>query len=148
MVVYVADTLARLSEDVVRRRLARLPEWSGDQHQLTRTIEPSTEAVRSHLSRVLDLSPYGGDLHWEDGRLVITLRTEGAGGVTAYDIALAQRIDDVLIDAPPEEAPPEHSPPQDAPPEDVAEGKDIHGDNRWYETVEVGHGSTQSSGRP
>lgn len=133
MVVYVADALARLSEDVVRRRLARLPEWSGDGHQLVRTLDRSTDALQSHLSRVLDLSPYGGDLRREDGRLVITLCTEGAGGVTAYDIALAQRIEDVLIDTRLE---------------DVAEDGDIHGDHRRNETVEVGYGSTQSSGRP
>jgi hypothetical protein len=97
----VSDTPARLTDDDVRRKLGWLPHWSGDERGLTRIINEPTEDLRLHLRRVLDLSPHGGDLRQDADCLIITLRTESAEGVTAYDIALAQRIDDVLIDAVP-----------------------------------------------
>ena len=97
----VPDAPARLTDHDVRRKLGRLPHWSGDEHGLTRIISEPTDGLREHLQRVLDLSPHGGELHHDPYRLIVTLRTESADGVTAYDMALAQRIDDVLIDAGP-----------------------------------------------
>jgi pterin-4a-carbinolamine dehydratase len=105
-----SDPPARLTEDAVQRRLDRLEDWSGGADALTRVITEPPGGLHEHLRRVLDLSPHGGELDQETDRLVVTLRTESAHGVTAYDIALAQRIDDVLIDAGPaiEAADPAH----------------------------------------
>jgi pterin-4a-carbinolamine dehydratase len=95
------DPPARLTEDEVQRRLDRLEDWSGDADALTRVISEPPGGLHEHMQRVLDMSPHGGELDEEMDRLIVTLRTESVGGVTAYDIALAQRIDDVLIDAGP-----------------------------------------------
>ena len=95
------DPPARLTDDEVQRRLDRLEDWSGDADALTRVINEPPGGLHEHLQRVLDMSPHGGELDQETDRLIVTLRTESAYGVTAYDIALAQRIDDVLIDAGP-----------------------------------------------
>jgi pterin-4a-carbinolamine dehydratase len=96
-----SDTPARLTEDEVQQRLGQLSDWSGDAQALTRVISEPPGGLHDHLRRVLDLSPHGGELDQEVDRLIVTLRTESAHGVTAYDIALAQRINDVLIDAGP-----------------------------------------------
>lgn len=100
--VQVANVPARLEPETVRRRLERMPAWSGDANELRRTLGRPAEGLWQHLQTVLDLSPHGGEIRRDGGELVVALRTESAGGVTAYDIALAQRIDDVLIDARPE----------------------------------------------
>ena len=92
----------RLSDDEVRQRLGQLPDWSGDAHALTRVFDTPPDGLHEHLRRVLDLSPQGGELADDVDRLIVTLRTASADGVTAYDIATAQRIDDVVIDAGPE----------------------------------------------
>jgi pterin-4a-carbinolamine dehydratase len=96
-----ADTPVRLTDDEVQQRLGQLSDWSGDAQALTRLISEPPGGLHEHLRRVLDLSPHGGELYQDVDRLTVTLRTESAHGVTAYDIALAQRIDDVLIDAGP-----------------------------------------------
>ena len=104
------DPPARLTEDEVQRRLDLLDDWSGDADALRRVITEPPNGLHEHLRRVLDMSQHGGELDQEMDRLIVTLRTESAHGVTAYDIALAQRIDDVLIDAGPaiEAADPAH----------------------------------------
>ncbi len=93
---------ARLSDDEVRQRLGQLPDWSGDAHALIRVLETPPDGLHEHMRRVLDLSPQGGELTEDVDRLIVTLRTASADGVTAYDVATAQRIDDVVIDAGPE----------------------------------------------
>lgn len=93
---------ARLSDDEVQQRLGQLPDWSGDAHALTRVFQAPPDGLHDHLRRVLDLSPQGGELAEDVGRLIVTLRTASADGVTAYDIATAQRINDVVIDASPD----------------------------------------------
>lgn len=92
---------AILGPDEVRRKLAYLTDWCGDEHALHRTItrpDGSVHAWRQHLERVLEVSGHGGRIVHEDGCITVELRTESVHGVTAYDIALAQRIDDVLLD--------------------------------------------------
>jgi pterin-4a-carbinolamine dehydratase len=90
-----------LSGEQVRHRLGWLPDWSGDEHNLTRTLTPREEelsGLRQHLEGVLEVSGRGGQIHQGDGSLTVELRTPSAHGVTSYDVALAQRIDHMLLD--------------------------------------------------
>ncbi len=93
--------VASLSGDQVRHRLGWLPDWSGDQNNLTRTLTPrdvELSRLRQHLEGVLEVSGHGGQIHQGDGSLTVELRTPSAHGVTLYDVALAQRIDHMLLD--------------------------------------------------
>jgi pterin-4a-carbinolamine dehydratase len=92
---------ATLSAEEVHDRLSWLPDWSGDEHTLTRTLAPPQEelgGLLQHLEGVLEVSGHGGRIHQGDGQLTVELWTASANGVTSYDVALAQRIDHMLLD--------------------------------------------------
>ncbi len=106
-------TPAPLAHDEVRRKLVYLTDWSGDEKRLRRTITRPPDEIGGlchHLERVLEVSGQGGEVVQEDGVVTVDLRDELAGGVTSYHIALAQRIDDVLLDSEPSEATPSCGP--------------------------------------
>jgi pterin-4a-carbinolamine dehydratase len=92
---------ATLSAAEVHDRLSWLPDWSGDERTLARTFVPPEEdlgRLRQHLEGVLEVGGHSGRIHQADGRLTVELRTASADGVTSYDVALAQRIDHMLLD--------------------------------------------------
>ena len=89
-----------LSQDEVDDRLRGLgPGWSGDPHQLSRSIEFADFATAVQF--VNDLAPicerldHHPDLalrwRWVD----VVLTTHSAGGVTDQDVTLANAIDEV-----------------------------------------------------
>lgn len=79
--------------------LAELPLWSGDASGLERTVECSTFPLAIALvddvavvAEQLDHHP-DIDIRWRTVRF--TCSTHSAGGVTALDLSLARRVDDL-----------------------------------------------------
>ncbi|SBT39502.1 DUF2267 domain-containing protein [Micromonospora auratinigra] len=101
--VGAASATAPLTEQELRDALARLPYWSSDRQSLVRTIE----LPAGNLDRVLDRLDR---LRGEFGRgpqigrpdpdsAVLTVRSQQVDGVSAPDVALAQRVDDAIDEA-------------------------------------------------
>jgi Pterin-4a-carbinolamine dehydratase len=88
-----------LSADELRSALADLPDWSGDTAGIERSVRaPSflagirlVDAV-AEAAEVADHHP-DIDIRWRT--LTFRLSTHSVGGVTARDLALARRIDEL-----------------------------------------------------
>jgi 4a-hydroxytetrahydrobiopterin dehydratase len=90
----------RLSPEDVSAALARLPAWSGDADGIERTVQLSSfrEAVDTvvaiaDVAEEMDHHP-DVDLRWRT--LHLTLVSHSEGGVSALDLELARRIDELL----------------------------------------------------
>jgi 4a-hydroxytetrahydrobiopterin dehydratase len=92
-----------LTADAVRDELTALPDWSGDQAGISRTVElssfPTAVGVVDRVAVVaeeLDHHP-DIDIRWRS----VTFRcvTHSAGGVTVRDVELARRIDEIVRSA-------------------------------------------------
>jgi 4a-hydroxytetrahydrobiopterin dehydratase len=96
----MADTL---DESGVRAALDTLSGWRGDTSAIERTVElPSFPAAIAVVDRVAELAERLDhhpdiDIRWRTLRFVLS--THSAGGVTAKDAELAQRIDQIVADA-------------------------------------------------
>ncbi len=92
-----------LDADAIADGLARLEGWSGDRSGIRRTAKlPSFPAAIGVVDRVADIAEDMDhhpdiDIRWRT--LTFTCVTHSAGGVTAKDLALAARIDDVVRSA-------------------------------------------------
>jgi 4a-hydroxytetrahydrobiopterin dehydratase len=91
---------SRLSSDEVAAALQDLPEWTGDESGIRRTVELGSfrlavEAIReiAEVAEEMDHHP-DIDLRWRTLHLAVV--THSAGGVTGNDIELARRIDALL----------------------------------------------------
>ena len=90
----------RLSPDELTTALLGLPEWSGDENGIRRTVElPSFRAAVDAIVAIADVAEEMDhhpdiDLRWRT--LHISVVTHSAGGVTDFDLRLARRIDALL----------------------------------------------------
>jgi pterin-4a-carbinolamine dehydratase/uncharacterized protein (DUF2267 family) len=92
-----------LSDEEVEAALADLPDWSGDRHAISRTIElppdnldrvlPLIEGVRAETGRSPHISRPAA------GTATLTVYTTASGTVTEADVALAHRVDTAVDDA-------------------------------------------------
>jgi 4a-hydroxytetrahydrobiopterin dehydratase len=89
----------RLEETAIREALAALPAWSLAGGKLHRELRfPDFVHAFGFMSRVaLVAEAMNHHPEWSNvyGRVVIDLVTHDAGGVTALDLALARRIDEL-----------------------------------------------------
>jgi 4a-hydroxytetrahydrobiopterin dehydratase len=94
-----------MSRDLLDHRaladgLRMLPEWQGDRIGIERSIElPSFRAAIVVVTAVADIAEEMDhhpdiDIRWRT--LTFRNATHTAGGVTALDLELARRIDDVI----------------------------------------------------
>jgi 4a-hydroxytetrahydrobiopterin dehydratase len=90
---------ALLARDELRRALADLQGWSGDEKALRRAVKASdfpagirivddVAAVAEELDHHPDI-----DIRWTT--VAFTLSTHSKGGVTERDVELARRIDEI-----------------------------------------------------
>jgi 4a-hydroxytetrahydrobiopterin dehydratase len=90
---------ALLAPDELRRALAELHGWSGDENALRRALQASdfptgirlvddVAAVAEELDHHPDI-----DIRWTT--VVFSLTTHSAGGVTGRDVELARKIDEI-----------------------------------------------------
>jgi 4a-hydroxytetrahydrobiopterin dehydratase len=90
----------RLSPDQISAALRDLPQWSGDENGLRRTVElPSFRDAVDAIVRIADVAEEMDhhpdiDLRWRTLHLAVV--THSAGGVTDNDLQLVQRIDQLL----------------------------------------------------
>ncbi len=99
---FAASSPVPLARAELRRKLGRLPDWTGDEHALRRELNVPPEELgdtTEFLERVIEVSGHGGRISTYGDHLTVELHTESAGGVTSYDLALAQRSDHALLDA-------------------------------------------------
>jgi hypothetical protein len=87
----------------LRAALSRLPYWSTEGRGLSRAIVLPPDNLDRVLDQVDRLRPETGRGprvgREPDGTAVIVVRTGGADGVTALDVALAHAVDEVVEDA-------------------------------------------------
>jgi len=92
-----------LNDDEVSTALRDLPDWSGDRHAMSRTIElpadnldrvlPLIEGLRAETGRSPHISRPAA------GTAMLTVYTAATGSVTEADVALAHRVDTAVDDA-------------------------------------------------
>ena len=90
----------RLSADQVTAALRELPQWTGDESGIRRTVElPGFRDAVAGIVAIADVAEEMDhhpdiDLRWRT--LHLALVSHSAGGVTELDLELARRIDALL----------------------------------------------------
>jgi 4a-hydroxytetrahydrobiopterin dehydratase len=89
-----------LDNDAVTAALADLDGWTGDAKEITRTVElpsfPAAIAVVDRVAEVAEELDHHPDIDIRWRTLTFHCATHSAGGVTAYDLRLARRIDELV----------------------------------------------------
>jgi len=91
---------SRLSPDQISAALRDLPQWSGDENGIRRSVElPSFRDAVDAIVRIAGVAEEMDhhpdiDLRWRT--LHIAVVTHSAGGLTDNDVQLAGRIDQLL----------------------------------------------------
>jgi 4a-hydroxytetrahydrobiopterin dehydratase len=89
----------QLSTDDVVRALAGLDGWAGDASQLRRSVKAPSFAAGIRLvdavAEVADEMDHHPDIDIRWTTITFTCSTHSAGGVTALDVALARRINEL-----------------------------------------------------
>ncbi len=95
----MANSLDLLGGDQIDAALESLPGWSYDGEALSRRVDVPTDsqdAMVEAVSQVADAMDHHPDVSREPDSLVLRLWTHSEDGVTAKDVELAARIDQVL----------------------------------------------------
>jgi 4a-hydroxytetrahydrobiopterin dehydratase len=90
----------RLSEELVADALTALPGWTGDTERISRTVKlPPDEAaqLKAAVAESADAMNHHPVVEDGEGSTTYALWTHSEGGVTELDIALAARIDDLVL---------------------------------------------------
>lgn len=93
-------TPATLSEHEITTHLAELPHWRRSGDAITRTLSftgfPEAVAFVTRLVEPAEAMQHHPDVDLRYNRVVISLSTHDAGGLTASDVTLAARIDALM----------------------------------------------------
>ena len=87
-----------LDDRLVADAMENLDDWTGDASQISRTVtvdDPDT--LLAAVAEAADAADHHPEVRREDGTLTFVLWTHSAGGVTELDIALAARINDLVL---------------------------------------------------
>jgi len=90
-------TAELLSEEQITDAMTRLPEWSRSGATIARTVTAASFPAAIDLVRAVAQAAESAnhhpdiDIRWRD--VTFALTTHSAGGLTAADFALAERID-------------------------------------------------------
>jgi 4a-hydroxytetrahydrobiopterin dehydratase len=92
-----------LSEAEIAEGLASLPDWRREGDSILRTVKCATfpEAISlvDLVAEAAEAADHHPDIHINWRRVTFTLTTHAAGGLTAKDVAMARRIDELAGDA-------------------------------------------------
>jgi 4a-hydroxytetrahydrobiopterin dehydratase len=92
-----------LSADDVATALGELDDWTGDPAALTRTVSlatfPIAIVVVDRVAVVAEEMDHHPDMDIRWRKVTFVLSTHSAGGVTAKDLELARRIDQIVAAA-------------------------------------------------
>src|SRR5437763_406674 len=87
-----------LDDRLVTDAMTNLDEWSGDAQRISRTVRiDDVDGLVAAVSEAADAMDHHPEIKRDDGGVTFTLWTHSAGGVTELDIALASRIDDLVL---------------------------------------------------
>lgn len=92
-----------LGPDEVRSALGTRPGWTGDVNMIVRAVElpsfPKAVAVVDQVAVVAEEMDHYPDIDIRWRNLTFRCTTHSAGGVTACDLDLAARIDEIVAAA-------------------------------------------------
>ena len=87
-----------LDDRLVSDAMTNLDEWSGDAHRISRTLQvDDVDALLAAVGETADAMDHHPEISRDGDGVTFTLWTHSAGGVTELDIALASRIDDLIL---------------------------------------------------
>lgn len=87
-----------LDDRLVTDAMENLDEWSGDAHRISRTVQvDEVDQLLASVSETADSMDHHPEVSRDGDSVTFTLWTHSAGGVTELDIALASRIDDLVL---------------------------------------------------
>jgi 4a-hydroxytetrahydrobiopterin dehydratase len=82
-------------------RLGKLPGWARSDNAIRRTYEtdgwPITLMLVNALGFIAEAADHHPDLAVSYRRVTVTLSTHSAGGVTAKDVELAEKFDEIAL---------------------------------------------------
>lgn len=92
--------MEKLSPEQIEKRLAEVPEWSLNGESLQRTfLFDDFSGAMAFVNRVAGLAEqqqHHPDIMVRYNKVMLTLTTHDAGGLTAKDFALARAADEAL----------------------------------------------------
>lgn len=104
-----------LNQDQVNAALSLLPDWTYDDGSISRTWETggwrATLMLVNLIGWVCETGFHHPDLGVHYSKVIVTLSTHSAGGVTAKDLATAERLERAISDLP-EDGSPLGTPPE------------------------------------
>jgi len=101
-----------LDDQLVADALVNLSDWSGDAKRISRTVSvDDPDALCSAVAEAADAMDHHPEVQRDGDAVTFTLWTHSKGGVTELDIALASRIDDLILTAQHRRRPPVHAQP-------------------------------------
>ncbi|NUR74181.1 MAG: 4a-hydroxytetrahydrobiopterin dehydratase [Hamadaea sp.] len=96
----MAESRTPLDDVMIQTRLRELPDWHGDRSGLTRTVEmpsfPLAIAVVDAVAQVAEEMDHHPDIDIRWRTLTFHNVTYTENAVTALDVELARRIDEVI----------------------------------------------------
>jgi 4a-hydroxytetrahydrobiopterin dehydratase len=89
-----------LSDEDVDKALGGLPDWTREGNALVRTVElesfPQAIQVVNRVAEIAENDNHHPDIDIRWRTLTFRCGTHSAGGITAYDVTLAEEIDGVV----------------------------------------------------
>jgi 4a-hydroxytetrahydrobiopterin dehydratase len=87
-----------LDDRLVADAMTNLDQWSGDAQRISRTVRvPDADALLAAVAEAADTLDHHPVVEREGDGVTFVLWTHSLGGVTELDIALASRIDDLVV---------------------------------------------------
>ena len=87
-----------LDDRLVSDAMTNLDEWSGDAQRIRRTVHvDDVDALLAAVGEAADAMDHHPEIERDGDAVTFTLWTHSAGGVTELDIALAARINDLVL---------------------------------------------------
>ena len=87
-----------LDDRLVTDALHGLDGWTYDEARISRTLQcEDVDALLAAVAEAADALDHHPEIHRNGNQITFVLWTHSMGGVTELDIALASRIDDLLL---------------------------------------------------
>jgi 4a-hydroxytetrahydrobiopterin dehydratase len=89
-----------LSDEDLGKAIGRLPDWTREGSALVRTVElesfPQAIQVVNRVAEIAENDNHHPDIDIRWRTVTFRCSTHSAGGITAYDVTLAEEIDGVV----------------------------------------------------